>query len=277
MRPITIMAAAIVTAVVLLASISWSQIGSRPSLAPMQTIVEHPGGVNLASDQSWDFTCIALLSAPKTMKAGNTADVETDLLTTADRAKVDALMSAVEQAADAINKGPATTATNVLAGLDPEAADAIRRLMQDTGNRQAATDTLPGSPVMTVHLAGPGFKITPDTPERQVVTSGAPAIWRWTVKATEAGERILTVSYNAEVTVAGERIPRALRTVSRNVHVDVVQAGYLKQIAEGASSVKSIAENVSWLWTTMIFPALMFLYGLRKWFKERNIRAQPVC
>ena len=277
MRPITIMAIAAVTAVVLLVFISWREIGS-PSLAPpMQTTVEHPGGVSLASDRSWEFTCVALLSAPKTMKAGDIADVETDLLTTADREKVDALMSAVQQAADAINKGSAATVSNALAGLDREAADAIRRVIQDTSHRQAATDTLPGSPVMTVHLAGPGFKISPDTPERQVVTSSAPAIWRWTIIAAEAGERILTVSYNAEVTVAGERIPRTLRTVSRNVRVDVVPTGYLKQIAEGTSSIKSIAEDISWLWTTMIFPALMFLYGLRKWFRERHIRAQPVC
>src|SRR5262249_4744283 len=44
----------------------------------------------------------------------------------------------------------------------------------------------------------------------------------------------------------------------------------LKQLAEGTSSAKSIAENISWFWTTLIFPAAMFLYGLRKWFRERH-------
>jgi len=68
----------------------------------MQTTVEHPGGVDLLrSDKGWDFTCVTLFTAPKTMTVGDTADVETDLLTTADRAKVDALMTAVQHAADA--------------------------------------------------------------------------------------------------------------------------------------------------------------------------------
>jgi hypothetical protein len=243
----------------------------------MRTTVEHPGGVNLPSQRNGDFTCVTLFSAPRTMEVGDTAAVETDLLTTTDRGKVDALMSAVQHVADALNKRipfPSTatsTSALALAELDPEAADAIRRMkLDETGDRQAAADTLPGSPIMTAHLTGPGFEITPDTPERQAVTTKTPAIWRWTIKAVDPGERNLTVSYSAEVLVADQRVPRSLRTISRTVVVSVAPAGLLKEAAEKTSSVKSIAENVSWIWTTLIFPAAMFLYGLRKWFTERH-------
>jgi hypothetical protein len=249
-------------------------IGQSRSVPGMRTTVEHPGGVNLASQKDWDFSCVTLLSAPKTMEVGNTADVETDLLTTTDRGKVDALMSVVQHAADALNKGVpfASTATSALAlaELNPEAADAIRRMTHETGDRQAATDTLPGSPIMTAHLTGPGFDITPDTPERQAVTTKTPAIWRWTIKAVDPGERTLTVSYSAEVLIADQRVPQSLRTISRTVNVSVAPAGLLKQAAEKTSFVKSIAESASWFWTTLILPALMFLYGLRKWFRERH-------
>ena len=283
MRPAAIMSLAVLLAVTIVAILLIPTLGLRPAIhrnlsVPMNTTVEHPGGVKLVSDKNWDFTCVALLSAPKTMKVGDTAEVETDLLTTAAREKVEALMSAVQHAADAINKGSAATATDALAGLDPSAAAAIRRITQDTANRQAAIDTLPGSPVMTVHLTGPGFDISPDTPERQVVTADAPAIWRWTIKAVDAGQRILTISYNAEVTIGGaERIPRPLQIVSRNVLVNIASDGFLKEVAEGTSSAKSIAENVSWFWTTLIFPALVFLYGLRKWFGERHKQTESVC
>jgi hypothetical protein len=282
MRPVAIMSLAVLLAVTIVAILLILTLGFRAPIhsnrsGPTNTTVEHPGGVKLVSEKSWDFTCVALLSAPKTMKVGDTADVETDLFTTAAREKVEALMSAVQHAADAINNGSAATATDALAGLDPSAAAAIRRITQDTANRQAAADTLPGSPVMTVHLTGPGFDISPDTPERQVVTADAPATWRWTVKAVDAGQRILTVSYNAEVTIGAERIPRALQIVSRNVLVNIASDGFLKEVAEGTSSAKSIAENVSWFWTTLIFPALVFLYGLRKWFSERHTQTLPVC
>jgi hypothetical protein len=244
------------------------QAPARPS---SHTTVEDPGGVESTGGvRAWRFTCVALLSAPKTMQVDDIADVETDLLTTAAEDKADALMRAVQHAADAINKGPATTVTDALAGVDPQAADAIRRITQETGNRQAATDALPGAPIMTAHLTGPGFEITPATPERQAVTAKAPAIWRWTIKAVDAGERILTVAYSAEVTIASARVPQALRTITRNITVNVAPAGFLKQLAEGTSSAKSIAENISWFWTALIFPAGMFLYGLRKWFRERH-------
>ena len=51
--------------------------------------------------------------------------------------------------------------------------------------------------------------------------------------------------------------------------VNVVPAptALLKQVAEQLSS---IVDNASWFWTTLILPALMFVYGLRKWFKERH-------
>jgi hypothetical protein len=244
----------------------------HPFPSPMQTTVEEPGGVALGSEKGWDFICIALLTAPKTMKVDDTADVETDLLTSADRSKVDALMSAAQRAADAINKRSATTASDAVAGLDPEAADAIRRLSQETDDRQATVDSLPGSPITTAHLTGPGFEITPNTPERQAVTAKAPAIWRWTIKAPDAGERSLTVSYSAEVLVADQRLPKALRTISRTVLVSVAPGGLLKQVADDTSSAKSIAENTYWFWTTLILPALMFLYGLREWFRARHTR-----
>jgi hypothetical protein len=124
--------------------------------------------------------------------------------------------------------------------------------------------------ISLAHLTGPGFEITPDTPERQAVTANTPAIWRWTIKRVDAGERTLTVSYSAEVLVADQRVPQSLRTISRTVNVSVAPAGLLKQAAEKTSSVKSIAESVSWFWTTLILPALMFLYGLRRWFRERH-------
>lgn len=261
MRPWVIMGSAAVIALLMTGTYMslevWNQTDRR--VKSMQTTLERPGGVDLGSNKGWEFTCAALFSAPKAMEVNDTADVETDLITTADHAKADALIDAAQKAADAINNGSATTATDALAGLDRQAADAFRRIIDEIGSRQAAADSLPGSPIMTAHLSGQGFKITPDTPERQAVTAKTPAIWRWTIKAVDPGERNLTVSYSAEVLVADQRVPQSLRTISRTILVSVTPAGLLKDTAETTSSVKSIAENISWFWTTLIFPVGIFL------------------
>ncbi len=124
---------------------------------------------------------------------------------------------------------------------------------------------------MTVHLIGPSFEIKnkPVTPERQGITGKQPSNWRWTIKASRPGSRILTVSYSAEIEIAGQRILKALRTSSMHVMVNVVPAptALMNQVAEQLSS---IVEDASWFWTTLIFPALMFVYGLWKWFRERR-------
>jgi hypothetical protein len=275
MRPWFIMTSAAFLALMIVAASIRAPETWRPAIpvrgAAMQTTVEQPGGVRGGKQAGWSFNCVALFSAPKTMRVGDTAPVETDLLTTADHGKVDAVESAVRNAADAINNGHVSTASDALQGLDPQAADAIQKMTQVTRDRQAATDTLPGSPIITAHLSGPGFKITAGTPERQAVTSQTPAIWQWTVTAIDPGERDLTVAYSAEVLVADQRVPHSLTTpLSRIVAVSVTPTGVLKEVAEKTSSAKSIAENLSWFWTTMIFPTGVFVYGLRKWFRERR-------
>jgi hypothetical protein len=65
-----------------------------------------------------------------------------------------------------------------------------------------------------------------------------------------------------------------LRTISRDVMVSVGTESLLDRIDKQTKAAKSIAENTSWFWTTLVFPALMFVYGLRKWTRERHARPE---
>jgi hypothetical protein len=240
----------------------------------IRTTVEEQGGVklnpNAAESREWGLGCVAILTAPKSMRVGEFASVETTLLVAAGQDEIAGLLQAAKDTQTAINAGSPASDTDPHTGLDPPSADALRRMVDGNSNRQAAVDTLPGSPIITAHLAGPGFDLTPVTPERQGMTGKQPGHWQWTIKALDPGPRTLTVSYSAEVEVAGQRVPQALRTLSRDVVVNVAATGFLKAVDETTKSLKSIAESASWFWTTLILPALMFLYGLRKWFRERH-------
>jgi hypothetical protein len=70
--------------------------------------------------------------------------------------------------------------------------------------------------------------------------------------------------------IDNQSVPLSLRTISRTVSVSVAPTEFFKEVADQSNYAKTIAENVSWIWTTLILPALMFLYGLRKWFRERH-------
>ena len=294
MRPWIIMASAVAIAALMVVILAFpiplprqSEHAVQPAseapvpnaLAKSEATVEEQGGVKLnpdakADQQRWGFACVALLTAPKSMEVGAAAGVETTLITAPGRADMANLLAAARNAADAINAGTTIPAADPGTGIDRAADSVIRRMVEENHNRQAAVDTLPGSPIMTVHLAGPGFEITPITPERQAISNREPAIWAWTIKAIDAGSRILTVSYNAEVLVDGQRLPQALRTISRDVMVSVGTESLLDRIDKQTKAAKSIAENTSWFWTTLVFPALMFVYGLRKWTRERHARPE---
>jgi hypothetical protein len=253
-------------------------ISITPKPVPMRTTVEEQDGIKYdqtgpdgnVPDQWATLGCVAILTAPKSMQVSDIGSVETTLLVAEGSGAIASLLKAAKDTQATINAGSPASSTPTHTGLDAASDDALRRMVDGNRNRQAAVDTLSGSPIMTVHLAGLGFEITPVTPERQALTGKQPGSWQWIIKALDPGPRTLTVSYSAEVKIAGQTVPQALRTLSRDVVVNVAPTALLKQVDETTKSVKSIAENVSWIWTTLIFPALMFLYGLRKWLRERH-------
>jgi hypothetical protein len=241
-----------------------------PSSPPSGTTIEYPGGIEVTGGVGgWDLTCVAVLTAPKTMQVEAVSQVVTTILTATGKA-VGPLLEAAQQTADAINQGARSPKHDPATGLDPGSAGAIRQLIANNGVRQADVSSFPAAPVLTAHLTGPGFKITPQTPNPQPVGLGATTTWSWAIEAVDPGSQILTVSYEAEVQVAGQKIPKTFRTITRTITVSVAPRDFIKRLADDSSSAKTIADNVSWIWTTMIFPAGMFVYGLLKWLRGRN-------
>jgi hypothetical protein len=276
MRPWIIMGSAAVIAFLMAGAITFYSIAA-PAPIPIHTTIEEPGGIKLnpaaADSTPWDIRCVSILTAPVSMRVDDISKVGTTLLLAAGPGEIASLLQAVKNTETAIDTASPASPIDPDTGLDKSSTDALRRMVDSNQKRQANIDTLPGPPIsITVHLIGPSFKIKPVTSERQGITGKQPSHWQWTIKALDPGPRILTVSYSAEVEIAGQRVPEALHTSSRHVMVNVVPppTALLKQVADQLSSAKAIVENASWLWTFLSFPALMFLYGVRRWFRERH-------
>jgi hypothetical protein len=116
--------------------------------------------------------------------------------------------------------------------------------------------TLQIAPLMEARLEGaPAFEITALTPVQQPVSRSAPTEWRWTVRAAQTGRHQLHLTINAIITVAGERYPRSLDVLNRDIEVEIT-AGQRIGMFLGA--------NWQWLLGTVIIPLTVWLWSQRR-------------
>jgi hypothetical protein len=112
------------------------------------------------------------------------------------------------------------------------------------------------APLMEAQLEGtPAFDITALTPIRQPVSRAAPTEWRWSVRANQTGTHALHLTINAIIIVAGERYPRSLDVLNRDIEVDITAAQRIGMFLE---------ENWQWLLGTVAFPLTAWLWSRRR-------------
>jgi hypothetical protein len=87
--------------------------------------------------------------------------------------------------------------------------------------RNVEQGTLHVSPEMIATLDGAGFKITPLTPEKQSIGQGLTTAWSWTVDAEQEGDRELTATLYALVTMPGSEVRQRIDSYAQNIHVAV--------------------------------------------------------
>jgi hypothetical protein len=113
------------------------------------------------------------------------------------------------------------------------------------------------APVMEAQIVGaPAFEVTPLSPPSQAVSGAVPTEWRWDVRANEAGTRTLHLTITAILMVAGERFPRSLNVVDRDIEVEISAA---------QQAGRFVQTNWQWLAGTIIIPFVV-------WFWNRSER-----
>jgi hypothetical protein len=131
-------------------------------------------------------------------------------------------------------------------------------LSKELRNRIGGADpveiaTLQIAPLMEARLEGaPSFEVTDLTPVQQPVSGSAPTEWRWTVRAAETGRHQLHLTINAIITVAGERYPRSLDVLNRDIEVD---------ISAGRRIGMFVGTNWQWLLGTIFIPLGLWLWN----------------
>ena len=124
------------------------------------------------------------------------------------------------------------------------------------GDDPIAVEALQIAPLMEAQLAGaPAFEVAPLTPTRQPVSRAAPTEWRWNVTANETGTQTLHLTINAIVTVDGERFPRSLNVLDRDIEVEITTMQLVGMF---------VGENWQWLAGTIVIPLALWLWTNRK-------------
>jgi hypothetical protein len=130
------------------------------------------------------------------------------------------------------------------------------------GNDPVAVAPVQIAPLMEAQLGGaPAFEVTPLTPIRQPVSRAAPTEWRWTVMANETGTHTLQLTINAVVTVAGERFPRSLNVLSRDIEVYITTRQRVGTFLAG---------NWQWLLGTIVIPLAVWFWSNSRKQKRRH-------
>jgi len=120
------------------------------------------------------------------------------------------------------------------------------------------------APLMEAQLEGaPAFEITALTPTRQPVSRAAPTEWRWNARARESGKHDLHLTINAIITVDGERFPRSLDVLKREIEVEITAPQRVALFVQA---------NWQWLAGTIVIPMALWFWTSRRSSNKKRRR-----
>jgi hypothetical protein len=120
------------------------------------------------------------------------------------------------------------------------------------------------APLMEAQLEGaPAFEITALTPARQPVSRATPTEWRWNARARESGTHALHLTINAIITVDGERFPRSLDVLNREIEVEITAPQRIALFVQA---------NWQWLAGTIVIPMALWFWTNRRTSNRKRRR-----
>lgn len=113
--------------------------------------------------------------------------------------------------------GASATVSLALGG--EQSVENLRRVLTDVGKIEGSR--LQVSDLMEAKLLSDSFDITPITPEKQIVGSQQPSMWKWNIKARSLGRGTLHLSVNALLKFQNTEVPKSVTTFQREIQVSV--------------------------------------------------------
>jgi hypothetical protein len=131
------------------------------------------------------------------------------------------------------------------------------------------------SPRMIAALSGGGaFEVSPAQPQAQLV-GREPTVWTWQVTPKNKGRQYLMLTFDAVLNVDGREAAYTMRTLKQEIEVEVGWSDWLK---DGLAWLKGPAENLAWLWLTILVPIGLWFWrrlGKRLWVPRRRKPRPP--
>ncbi len=170
---------------------------------------------------------------------------------------VDSLLNEMEFATIAFN-APATINIDdspqiqLILSLS-ETVDVIKQSIIEEGERIGATIKV--SNRMEARLSGYMFQISAITPETQAVSKSQRTEWKWEIYPKEEGQHRLHLTLTALLEIDGHSTPRAIRTFSKIIEVNVTATQKFGNFFKN---------NWQWLWAAILIPVAGWLWKRRK-------------
>ncbi|MCH8041410.1 MAG: hypothetical protein IH977_13865 [Nitrospinae bacterium] len=134
-----------------------------------------------------------------------------------------------------------------------EAMDELKQSITEEGERIGATIRI--SNRMEARLSGYMFQITAITPETQAVSKIRLTEWKWEIHPKEEGQHKLHLTLTALLEIDGHSTPRAIRTFSKNIEVNVTATQKIEFFFQS---------KWQWLWAAILVPVAGWLWKRRK-------------
>ena len=126
---------------------------------------------------------------------------------------------------------------------------------------------------MTATLTGGGaFDISPSGPQTQFVTISGVTPWAFEVTPKQTGAQVLTLAFDAIITVDNKEGPKRVNTLTRKILVEV---GWPETPTEWLEAGRKWFENANWLWLTILVPIGGFV--MARWRRKPSNASDHVA
>ena len=133
-----------------------------------------------------------------------------------------------------------------------ETTEKLKKSIIEEGEKIGATIRVSGR--MEARLSDYMFQITAITPEIQAVSKGHRTEWKWEIHPKEEGQHKLHLTLTALLEIDGHSTPRAIRTFSKLIEVDVTTT---------QKTGMFFKNNWQWLWAAILVPVVGWLWKRR--------------
>ena len=137
--------------------------------------------------------------------------------------------------------------------------DQLERMIRAAGKVQS--EEIKISDEMEANLSGSDFEITKVTPEKQAISRQEVTEWKWDVKAVQSGNHRLHLTLNVILQIEGDKVPRAIRTFSKEINVHVTWSQSISRF---------VSNHWEWLGATLVIPLATWLWSRRRKNSTRN-------